>query len=266
MTISALPEFETLLLETDQHICTCTINRPDKLNALNGRVLEDLEKAFTYINEADDIRAVILTGAGTKAFVAGADIKELSALNPETGKKLSANGQRVFSMIEDSSKPVVAVVNGYALGGGTELALSCHIRIATENAVFGLPEVSLGLIPGYGGTQRLPRLVGKGKALEMILSGRMVKAREAVDSGMANTFSGSKEDALKQAREMLGGMLKHGPVALQKAIQAVNASDDGKTSGLEAEAGLFGELCGTGDFKEGTSAFLEKRKPSFSGN
>lgn len=260
----SLPEFETLHLETESGLCTLTINRPDKLNALNNKVLDELEVAADYVNGAGDIKALIITGAGDKAFVAGADIKELSELNAGNGQQAAKKGQDVFARIEALGKPVIALVNGYALGGGTELALACHIRIATSNAVFGLPEVSLGLIPGYGGTQRLTQLVGKGRALEMILSGRMVKADEAVSMGLANMQYGTKSDAMAQARALAGKMLKHGPIALQKALQAVHAS--GSATGYQSEAELFGELCGTQDFNEGTTAFLEKRKPEFQGN
>ena len=266
MPISEMPTFETLLLETENGRCTITINRPDKLNALNQKVLSELEKAFVWIQKAEDVQGVILTGSGEKAFVAGADIKELSGLDAVTGRDLAANGQRIFSGIESSAKPVIALVNGYALGGGSELALACHIRIATENAVFGLPEVSLGLIPGYGGTQRLTRIVGKGKAMELVLTGRMIKADEASNLGLANSVSGSKGEAMAQAVDMLSKMMKNGPVALAKAIEAINASESGKEAGYQTEADLFGSLCSTEDFKEGTSAFLEKRKPSFSGN
>lgn len=259
-----LPKFETLHLELEAGVCTLTINRPKKLNALNGQVLEELTQATAYAEQHDAVRALIITGSGEKAFVAGADIKELSALDAESGKQAAEKGQQVFAGIEALGKPVIAVVNGYALGGGTELALACHVRIATSNAVFGLPEVSLGLIPGYGGTQRLTQLVGKGRALEMILSGRMVKADEAVQTGLANALYGTKSDAMKQTQKLITSMLKHGPVALQKAIKAVHAS--GSSAGFETEASLFGELCGTSDFKEGTAAFLEKRKPAFKGH
>ncbi|MFW6347879.1 MAG: enoyl-CoA hydratase/isomerase family protein [Cyclonatronaceae bacterium] len=258
------PDFETLHLEQEAGVCTLTINRPKKLNALNNTVLDELGQAAEYVQHNDEIQALIITGSGEKAFVAGADIKELSTLDAGTGQQAAEKGQGVFARIEALGKPVVAVVNGYALGGGTELALACHIRIATSNAMFGLPEVSLGLIPGYGGTQRLTALVGKGRALEMILSGRMVKADEAVGMGLANALYGTKSDALKQAHKLISSMLKHSPVALQKAIQAVHAA--GSPAGFEVEAERFGELCGTQDFKEGTAAFLEKRKPEFKGH
>ncbi|MCH8569206.1 MAG: enoyl-CoA hydratase/isomerase family protein [Balneolales bacterium] len=260
--------FSTLISETDPNsgICTITINRPDKLNALNSEVIRELKQVFESVASDEAVKAVILTGSGDKAFVAGADIKELSNLDEKTGEELSIKGQAVFASIENLGKPVIALVNGYALGGGTELALSCHMRIATSNAVFGLPEVSLGLIPGYGGTQRLTRLVGKGKAMELILSGRMVKADEADALGIANHVYDDKEAAMEASKNLMSNILRQAPVAVARAIEAVNASETGKESGYAEEARLFGSLCATGDFKEGTTAFLEKRKPSFKGN
>jgi enoyl-CoA hydratase len=255
--------FEHLIFETDENgIALITINRPDKLNALNSGVLEELKKAAERVESDQNIKAVILTGAGEKAFVAGADIKELNKLNREEGEKLSAHGQSVFAAFENGSKPVIAVVNGYALGGGAELAMACHVRIATENAVFGLPEVSLGLIPGYGGTQRLPALVGRSKAMEMILTGGQLKADAALKAGLVSDVVPAGEGVAK-ARELASKMLRNGPVALSKAIQAVNAASG--YDGFAQEAQLFGELCETDDFREGTSAFLEKRKAEFKG-
>ncbi|AXJ00919.1 enoyl-CoA hydratase [Cyclonatronum proteinivorum] len=263
----SIPKFNTLLLEVTDHICTLTINRPDKLNALNNQVLDELAEAVDFIEGNDDIRAVIITGSGEKAFVAGADIAELSTLDEESGTEAAEKGQNLFSDIESLSKPVIAVVNGYALGGGTELALSCHIRLATQNAVFGLPEVSLGLIPGYGGTQRLPKLIGRGRALELILTGRMVKAEEAGSLGIANYVLPGKDEALTKAQELIGMMTKHAPIALSGAISAIVASQDYEAEdGYVIESNIFGDLCGTEDFKEGTGAFLEKRKPKFTGN
>lgn len=254
--------FETLLFQTENKITTITINRPTKLNALNAQVLAELKSAIEKAEADSDTGVVIITGAGEKAFVAGADIKELNTLNREEGEKLAARGQMIFAAIENCTKPVIAVVNGYALGGGAELAMACHIRIATDNAVFGLPEVSLGLIPGYGGTQRLPRLVGKSKAMELILTGGQLKAEEAQSLGLVNhVLEGEK--AMDAAVDLAGKMMKNGPVALSKAISAVNASVH--SEGFAREATLFGELCTTEDFKEGTSAFLEKRKASFKG-
>lgn len=254
--------FETILLSKDDNgIATLTINRPDKLNALNAKVLEELSIAMNRIEGDDEIKAVVITGAGEKAFVAGADIKELSDLNKEEGEKLSAKGQQIFFQIENCSKPVIAVVNGYALGGGAELAMACHIRIATDNAVFGLPEVSLGLIPGYGGTQRLAALIGKAKAFEYVLTAGQIKADEALSIGLANRVADG--DGLEEATELCKKILRNGPLAVSKAIKAVNSS--GESGGFQIEAQLFGELCSTKDFKEGTTAFLEKRKPDFSG-
>ncbi|MCC5906233.1 MAG: enoyl-CoA hydratase/isomerase family protein [Balneolaceae bacterium] len=257
------PEFKHLLFETDADgIALLTINRPDKLNALNNKVLEELDAAISLTENSDDIRVLIITGAGEKAFVAGADIKELSSLNRESGEKVSSAGQQIFNRIEQCSKPVICVVNGYALGGGAELAMACHIRIATESAQIGLPEVSLGLIPGYGGTQRLPHLVGKSKAMEMILTGQPVAADEAKTIGLVNDVK-PVDKALDHAKKLAAFMMKNGPLALSYAISAVNASQS--NHGFAREASLFGRLCVTKDFKEGTSAFLEKRKPAFKG-
>lgn len=255
------PALNHLLLdEKEKGIIVVTINRPDKLNALNTDLLEELRSAFAYIEESSQIKAVIVTGSGEKAFVAGADIKELRDLNRESGEKLSSKGQQIFSFIEQCSKPVIALVNGYALGGGAELAMACHIRIATENALIGLPEVSLGLIPGYGGTQRLPSLVGISKAMEMILTGKPIKADEAERFGLVSSIH-SSETALGEAISVAGNILKNGPLAVQKAIKAILASRP--DHGFTKEAVLFGQLCETEDFKEGTSAFLEKRKAEF---
>lgn len=255
-------DFETLLLSTDENgICTLTINRPDKLNALNNKVLDELDKAVDAISEDLKIKAVVITGAGEKAFVAGADIKELSSLDPVSGERVSKRGQEIFQRIEDLTIPVIAAVNGYALGGGCELALACHLRIASENAALGLPEVSLGLIPGYGGTQRLTRTVGRAKALECIMTGRQIKAEEAFQIGLVNQIADG--NPVEEAKAMLHKILKQGPVAIKNALLAVKEAGAG--NGYESEARLFGELCGTADFKEGTGAFLEKRKPNFSG-
>lgn len=255
--------YKTLLFETDeQGLCVITINRPDKMNALNNQVLDELSAAVQTVAETKGIRALIITGAGDKAFVAGADIAELNALDAKSSVDASTKGQRIFQRIEDLNIPVIAAVNGYALGGGCELAMACHIRVAAPNAVFGLPEVSLGLIPGYGGTQRLPELVGKAKAMELILTGRFAKAEEALAIGLVNKIA--ENSAIDAAREMVAAMLKQGPVAIGMAMRAVRKS--GSEQGYNEEANLFGKLFSTSDFKEGTSAFLEKRKPNFSGN
>ena len=256
------PIFETLLLEVDEAgIALLTINRPDKLNALNKQVFDELDEAVQLIQKSSDVKAVIITGSGEKAFVAGADIKELSVLDESGAREVSLRGQQVFQSIEDLNIPVVAVVNGFALGGGAELAMACHMRIATQNAMMGLPEVSLGLIPGYGGTQRLTAIVGKAKATELILTGNFVKADEALRLGLVNAVA--EESGLEDAMALIGKILKQGPLAVGTALQAIRVAGD--SDGFEKEANLFGDLFATDDFKEGTGAFLEKRKPSFSG-
>ncbi len=253
--------FETLLLEVDNdRIAHLTINRPDKLNALNTQVFNDLETFVKNVKDAGDIRAVIVKGAGDKAFVAGADIKELTNLDSNAAEKTSTRGQEIFQSIEDLDIPVIAIVDGYALGGGLELALSCHMRIGNQSAVLGLPEVSLGLIPGWGGTQRLSTIVGKAKATELILTGNFVKAEEALSIGLLNHVA---ENAEEKAKELIGKMLKQGPLAIKMAIQAIRAA--GHPSGFKKESNLFGDLFSTDDFREGTTAFLEKRKPNFTG-
>lgn len=253
--------YQTLVSETDeQGITTLTVNRPDKLNALNDQVLNELADFFKDVQVDEKVRGVIVTGAGDKAFVAGADIKELRELSHRTGRMASQKGQQIFQLIEDTRKPVVAAVNGYALGGGAELAMACHLRMANENAVFGLPEVGLGLIPGYGGTQRLAKIIGKGRALELVLSAKKINAEEAYEWGLVNKITDS---AVEAARDFTHSVLENGPVAIQSAIKAVYHSDHPR--GFQVEADLFGELCDTEDFLEGTSAFLEKRKPKFEG-
>lgn len=254
--------YTTLQYDIDDNgIGTITINRPDKLNALNEEVLDELAEVFQKIAVDKDVKGVILTGAGEKAFVAGADIKELSTLDEHTGRMVSQKGQQIFQSIEDTRKPVIAVVKGYALGGGAELAMACHLRVASSSAVFGLPEVGLGLIPGYGGTQRLPLIVGRARALEMILTGKQVKAEEAYEMGLVNTIA---EDPESKAREMLKKILSNGPLAIRDAIQAIYHS--GTKRGFQLEAGMFGTLCTTDDAREGMAAFLEKRKPQFEGS
>ncbi len=253
--------FETLLFEVDeQGICTITINRPEKLNALNNQVFLDLDAAIARVETDSKIKVLIITGAGEKAFVAGADIKEFSDFGAEQATELSSRGHRVFQRIEDLSKPVIAAVNGFALGGGCELAMACHLRVASENAKLGLPEVTLGLIPGYGGTQRLVQLVGRAKALELIFSASFISAEEAYRIGLVNQLN---ESALEGAKKLAKMIAKQAPMALKNAILAVTSAET--ESGYQQEAKLFGELFDTKDFKEGTSAFFEKRKPSFSG-
>ncbi len=252
-------------VDVRERIATVTIDRPEKLNALNPEVIAQLDGAFASIRDDDDVGGVLLTGAGGKAFVAGADIGVLAEMDSLTGVKVSRDGQEVFRRIEAFPKPVVAAVAGYALGGGCELALACHLRVAAESARFGLPEVGLGIIPGYGGTVRLTRLVGLGRALEMILTGDMVDAQEAARIGLANRVVPSDE-LEDQSRALLGKIIAKGPVALEMAIKstylAVQSTMD---DALTFESSLFGLLASTDDMREGMKAFLEKRKPDFRG-
>ena len=253
-------ELQNILNEEKEGILYVTINRPDKLNALNRKTIEELESVFTYAEQLDTVRAVILTGTGNKAFVAGADISEFASFTEEEAMNLSMFGQMVFSKIESLRKPVIAAVNGYALGGGCELALACHLRVASQNAMFGLPEVTLGLIPGYGGTQRLPLIIGRGQALEMILTGNSKDSAWALQTGLVNMVTES-ENLLTKATELAKVLITRGPVALRKAIEAtLDPIID-----YHLEAKLFGDCFDTLDFKEGTAAFLEKRKPEFKG-
>lgn len=257
--------FKNILIESTDRIQTITINRPDKLNALNHDTLEELEAAFALARTNSDIRVIILTGAGEKSFVAGADIQELAQNDAIGGQRFSLFGQKVFSTIERMSKPVIAAVNGFALGGGCELALACHIRIAAENAKFGQPEVNLGVIPGYGGTQRLARLVGLGRAIEMIVTGTPITAEEAYRIGLVNKIV-PKGQAMQAALEMSKVLLSKSQIAIQFSLEALNAVHDmGLKEGLKIEAALFGLTCGSEDFKEGTKAFLEKRTAVFPG-
>lgn len=254
-------KYSTIQLKLeDSGIAHLMIHRPKKLNALNNQVLNELDSAIASMEESAEVAALLITGSGEKAFVAGADIGELKELDGKSGRKASEKGQRIFERIEQFPVPTIAVIDGYALGGGAELAMAAHMRIASPNAVIGLPEVTLGLIPGYGGTQRLARLTGMAKAFEMVLSGEPVKAEDALRIGLVNRVA---EHAENEARELLSKILKNGPLAVRKAIKAVHAS--GSANGFETEATLFGELCETKDFKEGTTAFLEKRKADFTG-
>jgi enoyl-CoA hydratase len=255
--------YKNLLVDTKGKIAIVKINRPDKLNALNFETLSELQAVFNELKTNPEVFVVILTGNGEKAFVAGADILELNKLDSLEGKKFAEFGQKVFSSIENFDKPVIAAVNGFALGGGCELALSCHIRIASENAKFGQPEVNLGIIPGYGGTQRLTRLVNSGRAMEMILTGDMVDAKEALSIGLVNKVYPITE-LMNKTFEMAVKISGKGQQAIRFAMKAVRAVNEVSLSqGLNVEASLFALCCGTEDFKEGTNAFLEKRKPSF---
>jgi enoyl-CoA hydratase len=257
--------YENLLIERRDVVAIVTVNRPDKLNALNDRTMSELDAAFQGLGEDRDVRGVILTGAGEKAFVAGADIGELSAQTPVEGRQRSLRGQAVLDRIENLGKPVIAAVNGFALGGGCELALACHVRLAAEGARLGTPEVKLGIMCGYAGSQRLPRLIGKGRALELLLTGEMVDAQEALRIGLVNRVV-PKEHLLPEAEAMLRKMLANGPVSLRFTLEAVNAGlEMHLAEGQEMEATLFGLICTTEDMKEGTKAFLEKRPAKFQG-
>ena len=255
----------TLLFELSDRIARITINRPDKLNALNGTVIAELGDAVTRIETDAAIGAVILTGAGPKAFVAGADISELAGQTPLDGKARSILGQQVFRRLERCGKPVIAAVNGFALGGGCELAMACHVRLAAEHAKFGQPEVKLGIGPGYGGTVRLPRLVGKGRALELLLTGGMIDAAEAHRIGLVNRVVPA-DRLLAEAEALARAILENGPLALRACLEAVDAGlDTSLDQALLLEANHFGLLSASSDMKEGTKAFLEKRKPVFKG-
>jgi enoyl-CoA hydratase len=255
--------YETLLLDRRDRIAFITINRPDKLNALNALAKSELKQLFLDLQHDTEVDVVIVTGSGEKAFVAGTDIKELKELDEQQGMLFSERGQEVFNLIENLGKPVIAAVNGYALGGGAELVLACHIRIASENAKFGQPEVNLGIIPGYGGTQRLARLVGKGRALELILTGEPIDAQEAFRIGLVNKVVALPE-LMKSSESMAQKIIGKGQVAVRLALMAVNATQEvSLTSGQAFEAELFGRCCGSEDFTEGIAAFLEKRKPNF---
>lgn len=261
----AQTDFETLLFDVDADgVCTITLNRPDRLNAINAQVLEDLRTAFGRVEADETVRGVVLTGAGEKAFAAGADIKQFTGLDPVAAQRFALSGQAVLNAIEDCPKPVVAAVNGFALGGGCELAMSCHMRIASEAAQFGQPEVNLGLIPGYGGTQRLPRLVGRGIATELILTGDRISAERAAEIGLVNRVV-SPDQLLETARDLIRKIAAKAPVAVALSLSAIRAMDLPQLDGLQLEAALFGQACSTEDFEEGVTAFLEKRKADFKG-
>ena len=253
-------DHSTLQTELDSNIFTITINRPDKLNALNHQVLEELQQVMESVYTDEQIKAVIITGAGEKAFIAGADIAEFTELKDDQGSWLAKKGQELFFKIENCPKPVVAAVNGFALGGGCELAMACHFRLASTNAKFGQPEVNLGLIPGYGGTQRLTMLIGKGKAMELMMTGNMIGADEAKALGLVN-YVEELQNLIPITKDIIRLILTKSPYAISKVIEAVNSSLN--KEGFDQEARLFGEAFASNDKKEGTAAFLEKRKPLF---
>jgi len=254
---------ENIVTTLKDGIFTLTINRPTKLNALNIKTMDEIEEIMDYIYDSPEIKGVIITGSGTKAFVAGADISEFAEMNPISARKFSERGQEVFASIDNCHKPIIAAVNGFALGGGCELAMACHFRIASENAKMGLPEVSLGIIPGYGGTQRLPTLVGKGKAFEMTMTGDMIDANEAYRVGLVNHVV-SQEDLIPKAEKILKKIMTRSPAAIGQLVACIHAT--GSPTGYQTEANAFGNCCKTEDFREGTSAFMEKRKANFTGN
>lgn len=256
--------YQNLLTEMTDGILTVTINRPDKMNALNIALLGELKQVMDEVYNNDEIRGVILTGSGNKAFAAGADIAEFASFTPEQAKEMSANGHAIFNSIESCSKPVIAAVNGFALGGGCELAMACHIRVAAGNAKFGQPEVNLGLIPGYGGTQRLLRHIGMGRAIELLLTADMVNAEDALKWGLVNYVT-TQEELLSKCNSILEKIKTKSPLVVDQIIACANSYLNKTEDGFELEIDEFGRCFGTVDFKEGTTAFLEKRKAIFSG-
>lgn len=255
--------YETLTTELNENIYTITINRPEKLNALNKKVIRELGEAVQEVYDNFLIRAAIITGAGNKAFAAGADISGFAGLSKEEGMDLAKQGLEVFFQIENAPKPIIAAVNGFALGGGCELAMACHFRICSEGAQFGQPEISLGLIPGYGGTQRLTKYIGKGPAMEAMLTGNLIKADSALRHGLVN-YVVSQEELLPKAIALLTQIIQKAPLAIAKCISAINAATE-NMYGFTLETTLFGDCFATEDMKEGTRAFLEKRQPVFKG-
>ncbi|HEY0030359.1 MAG TPA: enoyl-CoA hydratase-related protein [Bacteroidia bacterium] len=256
--------FENLLIAIDNNILTITINRPDKLNALNKKTVEEIGTAIKYAEANAEVKAVIITGAGPKSFVAGADIAEFVGLSVEEGKAMAKAGQDVFKQVENCSKPVIAAVNGFALGGGCELSMACHLRIASDNAKFGQPEVNLGLIAGYGGTQRLIQYIGKTKATELHMTADLITAEQALNLGLVN-YVVPQDQLQSKCLELIEKIKTKSPKAISGVINSVNAYFENGVDGFEAEIEEFGKCFATEDFKEGTSAFLEKRKASFTG-
>jgi enoyl-CoA hydratase len=259
-------DFENILSQVKNGICTITINRPSKLNALNKSTIKELHNAFHSADENDQVNVIIITGSGEKAFVAGADISEFADFSVAEGEHLASEGQALlFDFIANLSTPVIAAINGFALGGGLELAMAAHFRIASDNAKMGLPEVSLGVIPGYGGTQRLPQLIGKGRAMEMIMTAGMIDAQQALSCGLVNHVT-TQDDLLEFTNSIALKIMRNSPTAIASAIMAINANFEEGENGFDTEITQFGKCFGTADFKEGTTAFLEKRKANFTGN
>ena len=260
-----MAEYNNILTEVKEGILYLTVNREEKMNALNFATLEELKAIFEEVADSKSIKAVIITGAGERAFIAGADISEIAELNEVNARKFAENGQEIFSTIENLHKPVIAVTNGFTLGGGCELAMACHMRVATANAKFGQPEVNLGIIPGYGGTQRLTILIGRGKANELMMTGDMVDANEALSLGLVNHVLPTKSDAIAKAEEIVNKIMSKAPLAIGMIIDCVNAVYLSDENGFQTEANSFARCVKSGDYKEGTTAFLEKRKPNFKG-
>lgn len=257
--------YSVIVCEVNNNIAYITINRPKVLNALNNTAINELEKVFISIKYDNQVKAAIITGAGDKAFASGGDIKQIAQLDLFEGRISTQKAQSTFNLIENLGKPVIAAINGYALGGGCELAMACTLRVASTNAKLGQPEVNLGIIPGFGGTQRLPRLVGKGRALELILSGRMINAQEALQIGLVNRVT-SPENLIKETEKLANTIIDKSPIAVKSAIEAINRGlDVSLEEGLNIESDLFGICCSTEDKNEGVQAFLEKRKPQFKG-
>ena len=258
-------DFENIIVEKGDGLGQITINRPKKLNALNKDTITELSLAFKLLEDDTEVKVIILTGSGEKAFVAGADIAEFANFSVDEGGNLARKGQEIlFDYVENLSTPVIAAINGFALGGGLELAMACHFRVASDNAKMGLPEVSLGVIPGYGGTQRLPQLVGKGKAMELIMTAAMISADDAKNYGLVNHVT-TLNELLTLAEKLAGKIMRNSSVAIASAIKAVNANFKDGVNGFDVEINQFGNCFGTEDFTEGTTAFLEKRKPNFPG-
>lgn len=258
-------DYNNILVESADKIAEITINRPNQLNALNAETIAELGAAFKNLEADNNVQAIIITGSGTKAFVAGADIKEFYQFDIAQGKQLAANGhQSLFDLVQNLTTPVIGAVNGFALGGGLELAMACHFRLASDNAKLGLPEVTLGVIPGYGGTQRLAQLVGKGRAMEMIMTAKMISGEEALNYGLVNQVT-TQEELIPACKKIALKIVKNSPVAIASAIRAVNAGYTDGVNGFETEIEEFGKCFGTTDFKEGTTAFIEKRKAEFPG-
>ena len=256
---------ENLTTKKDLGILTISIDREEKLNALNVDTLVELKDVIQSVYDDSDIKAVIITGSGSKAFAAGADISEISELDQSQGLKFSEFVQHVFQLVEECPKPVIAAVNGFALGGGCELAMACHIRIALKSAKFGQPEVNLGILPGYGGTQRLPALIGKSRALELMLTGEIIKAEKALQFGLVNYLAETPEQLIEMCHSILEKITAKAPIAISKVIECVNAASDDSKDGFKTVSSAFSECCNTSDFVEGTTAFLEKRNPNFQG-